>query len=298
MDRFHKGYKGSPSSAQFKDIWQSEIKNNPELFKIFIIEYTHDMNSKLQSEAYWQKQFNVVQDPLFINMAYAGKKMIPTKEGVAKALATKKLRNKLAHSEETRKKQQLAAFNRSPISDATRAKMKVAQRNRPPISDETRRKMIESRAKRNLPMSDEVKQKISNSKKGKKVPRDIVEKRAAKIRGRKQSEDCKQKISRAHKGKKHAADHNRKISEAHKGKRYFNNGQNTIRSLEPPGPEWLPGRLCVKDQSGSKNVNATQVRYQDKIYGTIQEAIQQTGLSRYLLLKLGATFHRSPNPSE
>jgi len=96
--RLHKGYHGSPSSSKYKDIWYQEIKNHPHLFRTFIIEYTDDMVHKLKSEYTWQVKFDAVNSPLFINMSYAGGRMIPTPEGVAKALETKKRKGVLSHS--------------------------------------------------------------------------------------------------------------------------------------------------------------------------------------------------------
>jgi group I intron endonuclease len=78
------------------------------------------------------------------------------------------------HSEESKRK--IADGNRGKIlSEETRQKMSEAARKRPPISEETRQKLREARKKqkrkRGFHLSEEHKQKLSDSQKGKPKPR-------------------------------------------------------------------------------------------------------------------------------
>lgn len=71
VDKVNKNYHGSVASKEYKTIWKSELKEHPELFKTEIISY-HDTRSEASYKEYqMQKIFNVVQNPIFINMAYA-----------------------------------------------------------------------------------------------------------------------------------------------------------------------------------------------------------------------------------
>ena len=64
-------YRGSVASNRYKDIWLSELKLHPELFKTVIVSY-HDTRSNATHREYQiQKLFNVVKSDLFINRAYA-----------------------------------------------------------------------------------------------------------------------------------------------------------------------------------------------------------------------------------
>lgn len=83
------------------------------------------------------------------------------------------------------------------------------------------------------PHSDKVKQKISNSLKGKK--------------GSSHSEETKQKISNSRKGKKigpMTKENKQKRSVSMKGKKFYNNGIENKRFIQGTQPEgWVPKRL-------------------------------------------------------
>jgi len=72
LARHQKGYLGSVSSESWGKIWKSEVKNNPHLFKSYIIEYIDgNRNDALTREECWQRRYKAAQNPLFINLAYA-----------------------------------------------------------------------------------------------------------------------------------------------------------------------------------------------------------------------------------
>lgn len=67
-EKISKGYKGSVRSKQYKDIWDSEIKNNPHLFKTKIIK---EFDSRIEAVLHEEKmhvQFDVDKNPLYTNM--------------------------------------------------------------------------------------------------------------------------------------------------------------------------------------------------------------------------------------
>jgi group I intron endonuclease len=66
-------------------------------------------------------------------------------------------------------------------------------------------------------MSDEIKQKISKSKKGKKLSEETRKKMGKSFRGRNHTEETKRKLSEINKGKKLSPEHRKKLSESHKG---------------------------------------------------------------------------------
>ena len=100
-------------------------------------------------------------------------------------------------------------------SEETKQKISETEKGKK-ISEETKRKLSESCKGRKL--SEEAKQKISEANKGKKSSEDKKQKISEANKGRKLSEEHKKKISETKKGKEHSEEHNKKISESMKGK--------------------------------------------------------------------------------
>lgn len=71
VENIRQGYKGSVKSKKYKEIWENELKINPHLFSIEIISYHETKPAALYKELQIQQLFNVVKNPLFVNMAYA-----------------------------------------------------------------------------------------------------------------------------------------------------------------------------------------------------------------------------------
>lgn len=69
----NKNYHGTIKSKKYKSIWLSELKENLHLFNTTIISYHDTRPEALYKELQLQRIFNIVQNPLFINMAYANK---------------------------------------------------------------------------------------------------------------------------------------------------------------------------------------------------------------------------------
>lgn len=64
-------YRGSVTSRKYKEIWISELKNSPHLFKTVPISYTNTRDEALTREREIQIFFDVIKNPMFINMSYA-----------------------------------------------------------------------------------------------------------------------------------------------------------------------------------------------------------------------------------
>jgi hypothetical protein len=89
------GYRGSVSSSEYKQIWKSEIKNNPNIFKTTILSYHETRKEAFDEETRLHYEFDVVNNPAYINKAYANGKMSMsgrkhTLETKAKMSCTKK----------------------------------------------------------------------------------------------------------------------------------------------------------------------------------------------------------------
>lgn len=70
-ERLKAGYIGSVSSKKYKLIWKKESEENPQLFKCEILGKYDTRTAALNAEYDFQKQFNVVENPEYINMAFA-----------------------------------------------------------------------------------------------------------------------------------------------------------------------------------------------------------------------------------
>ena len=66
-----KKYHGSVASKKYKDIWKSELKSHPELFKTIIICTFESRKEAIEKENKLQKLLNVIRSPLYINQATA-----------------------------------------------------------------------------------------------------------------------------------------------------------------------------------------------------------------------------------
>jgi hypothetical protein len=62
---------GSISSKKYSKLWKQELKENPHLFHLEIISYHDTRSDALWKELQIQKIFNIVKNPLFVNLSYA-----------------------------------------------------------------------------------------------------------------------------------------------------------------------------------------------------------------------------------
>lgn len=71
LSNIESGYMGSVSSKKYKSIWKQELKEHPELFHLEMISFHDTRQDATWKELQIQKIFNVVKNPLFVNMSYA-----------------------------------------------------------------------------------------------------------------------------------------------------------------------------------------------------------------------------------
>lgn len=214
IENINKGYHGSVSSNRYKDIWKSELKTNPNLFKTIVISTHQTREEALAKEMFLQQKMNVAKSPMYINMAIANKKFISYEPRVV--------------SEEARKKMSIAKKGK-PQSPEHIEKCRQCRINAP---EEVKKKF--SQSNKGKKFSEEHKKKISESNKGRKLTEEQkqkwYEKNGPHI-GRKHSEESKQKMRDAHKnisdetrkkisdsgkGRIFSEEHKRKISESKK----------------------------------------------------------------------------------
>jgi hypothetical protein len=71
--KINNGYRGSVKSKKYKEIWKSELKNNPNLFTTKIVTIHDSRQEALDKEDLLHKKLNVVKSPMYINMSFASK---------------------------------------------------------------------------------------------------------------------------------------------------------------------------------------------------------------------------------
>jgi len=131
IDNIQKGYRGSVTSVQYGKIWKNEIKNNPKLFYTYMIpnQFCDNKIDKLHLELKWQKAFDVVRNPMFLNMSFARKGFFATTESAMKAVDTRRRNNKYIDSDETRLKRSLSAIGK-PKSNIVKDKIRSTMTGR------------------------------------------------------------------------------------------------------------------------------------------------------------------------
>lgn len=68
--KIKKGYRGSPYSKQYREIWRRELKHNPHLFTTRIVSLHKTRSEAANKESKIQSQLNVTHNSLYINKAY------------------------------------------------------------------------------------------------------------------------------------------------------------------------------------------------------------------------------------
>lgn len=138
-----KGYHGTVSSIEYKEIWNSELKNNPQLFKTFILTTHHLKIEASTKEEYFQRKFNVHKNPMYCNKSI-GYALFYGYKGTSKPMLGKN------HSDEAKAKiKEARARQKIVISNKTKSKIRSTLLGHK-VSDETRKKISESNATRIL----------------------------------------------------------------------------------------------------------------------------------------------------
>jgi hypothetical protein len=221
LERHKSGYLGSVKSSKYREIWNAEIRENPHLFRSYIIEYVEgDKASLLERESWWHDRYHVAVNPLFVNMSHAKKKFFSTSESAIKAAQTRASRGTDKRSAETREK-----IRQKRLQNPQSEKSKILNRQKhlgKKHSDETKLKI--SMLKKN--MSVETRMKMSQSRIGRKVSNETRQKQREKSLGHLVSEKTKEVLRHAQLGMK-----------------LWNNGEIQIRSKSSPGSAWKLGKI-------------------------------------------------------
>lgn len=74
LEKHLKGYHGSVKSKKYKEIYESELKDHPELFDSLIVEEYETREEATKTEYYYQKLHNVMKSEKFFNRSMAAPK--------------------------------------------------------------------------------------------------------------------------------------------------------------------------------------------------------------------------------
>lgn len=234
-----KGYRGSVSSAEYKSIWKAELRVNPHLFRTYIIpdQYADTQKEILDLEYKWQKIFDAVKSPLFVNRAYANKRFHTTQASAAKGVATRKSRGN-------------GSIKRNPESVA---KM-VATKRTLGIYEATNKRIAVKRKQDGSYKTGAAKGLSTKRLKGNdKHTHNTVEKiRLLKTGLRAWNNGIKTVMSHTCPGSGWMLGSLQKPREdwasVNKGRQYWNNGLVTKRAATCPGDGWTLGRITKRTQ--------------------------------------------------
>lgn len=177
-DKINCGYRGSVSSKMYGNIWKTELKQNPQLFKTYVITRHATREEALEKEDYFHKFFKVMSNPMYINRSRA--------IGLFGSLVTTK---------ETREKMSLASKGK-PKTEQHRLALEKA--NRIKAQDPEFRKKLKKKKHKGFG------EKVSKALLGVKKTEEHCKNISKALRGIKRSpmkEEVKLNISKSLKGK-------------------------------------------------------------------------------------------------
>lgn len=112
----NENYHGSVCSKKYKNIWELELKLNPQLFKTFILTKHNNRTEAILKEQFFQQSLNVINNSLYINLSIGRRctrKGIPLSESTKAKIAAKAKGHKRnlgkKHTEETKQKMSQSA---------------------------------------------------------------------------------------------------------------------------------------------------------------------------------------------
>ncbi len=88
--KINNGYRGSVASNKYKEIWESEIITNPQLFKTKILKTYDTRKLAYIKEEFLHRSLDVVRSQLHINESYANGNFCATLESIQKGKDTRK----------------------------------------------------------------------------------------------------------------------------------------------------------------------------------------------------------------
>lgn len=207
-ERIENGYRGSVSSKKYKNIWNSELKINPQLFKTVVLTLHDDRKLATERELRFQKQLNVINHPMYINESYADKNFMYGKKKGVSPLKGRKMGKRSPESIQAIK-DGISRNKDKPKSEKYIASRKEAG--------------IRARGQKKTPCSDERKHNISKAKTGKPSP----------FKGMKQTDINPNYVpNKSMLGKKHKLESKIKMSVSRKGKpRSESHSKNHIQAV-------------------------------------------------------------------
>lgn len=199
-------------SGKLQNAWN---KYGESCFEFSILEYVQSKNDLVSREQEWMSNLNAAGENGYNISPTAGNCL-----GVKHSDETKKkhsLASKGVKQSEEWVRKRVESMSGQVMSEETKKKISAAHKGKK-ISDESIKKREQTRASRTYVISDETRRKKSEWQIGRKMPRDAVEKSAAKRRGRKLSDAHRKNLSDAHKGRILSDEHKNALSEAGKGR--------------------------------------------------------------------------------
>ena len=161
--RLDKGYRGSVSSKQYKEIWKAELAQNPHLFRTFVISRHTTKDEAIKRERYFHLRLNVLGD-MYINQAITTDTFFVVNRTQEHTKAIIESRRGYKHNDETKAK----------ISSSKTGRVYLNRRG--------------------IAMPDDTKEKISQRLKGRKLPESTKEKMSQSRLGLKHSDETIQKM--------------------------------------------------------------------------------------------------------
>ena len=170
LERLSRGYRGSASSKEYREIWKRCLVEEPELFSTEVLKVFDTRKEAFEEECKLQEELDAIASPLYINKSYARKGgyfgvpkrgpenhsfgKVTSPEVAAKISAALVGRKK---SEATKQKMRLARKLRKDMSEVARENIRLAGERRRGINH----------AYFGKKRSEEVGRKIAASKSGK-----------------------------------------------------------------------------------------------------------------------------------
>lgn len=234
FEKIANGYHGSVTSRKYRDIWRQELNENPHLFitKPIPNAAAETAGEIVEIEAEWQRLFDVVKDPDFINQSFAAGGFHSTRETALAAVETRR-KNDIWHTEETKRniseakkgiattihtqetKDQMsrtrtgrtyslehraaisAGVTGKVASEETREKLRESHLGIKPSAESIAKRLATIEARGGYSHSDQTKTKIGDANRGRKLPPKSAETRAkssAALTGRKRSPEATAKM--------------------------------------------------------------------------------------------------------
>ncbi len=129
----------------------------------------------------------------------------------------------------------------------------------------------DSAFRKGISLTEEHKQAISNANKGKSLTEETKYKISEANKGKNHSEESREKMSRSHKGKILSEDHKKAISEGGKGRTYTEEQKNRLRSSN-----------VGKTQLHSRTVSASCIKSNMELnFNNLSEAARYFGVTRH-----------------